>query len=82
MLSYDQKYKALAEDLWKPMFKGSLFDDEGNVIKQTGLSSGEYIMSLSENPRYASLTSLLCCSFAGANSAARSSSPCLSGVFG
>jgi hypothetical protein len=43
-MDYAQKYRELANQVWQPLHKGSLFDDEGEIRKFTGLSGGEGVV--------------------------------------
>lgn len=43
-MSYEEKYREIADKVWMPMHKGSLFDEEGGIRTFTGLSGGEAVI--------------------------------------
>lgn len=43
-MSYAEKYRELANDIWSHLHKGSLFNEEGEIRDFTGLSGGEGVI--------------------------------------
>ena len=43
-MSYSDKYQEIASDLWADTYKGPLFDNNGKLVRYTGLSGGESVI--------------------------------------
>lgn len=43
-MSYEEKYKELASDIWSHLHKGPLFSDDDEIREFTGLSGGERVI--------------------------------------
>lgn len=43
-MGYEEKYRLLADELWLPLNKGPLFNDDNEIVEYSGLSSGEGVI--------------------------------------